>query len=155
MLIQTAKHKGKQIMDLMKLGTELLMNKLNVDADGDGNPDGIMGALSGLIGGGDGNLDLAGIVSKMQGNGGDLSGMLSSWLGDGENAPISASQVTELFGSDKVADFASQLNLDQDTAAEKLSEALPEIVDKSSSGGSLLDSVGGLSGALDMAKKFL
>lgn len=142
-------------MDLMKLGTQLLMNKLNLDADGDGNPDGIMGALSGLIGGGDGNLDLSSIVSKMHSGDSELSGMLASWLGDGENAPISVEQVTNLFGSDKVAEFASKLNLDPDTAATKISEALPEIVDQSSSGGSLLDSVGGLSGALDMAKKFL
>lgn len=142
-------------MDLMKLGTQLLMNKLNVDADGDGTPDGIMGALSGLIGGDNGDLDLSSIVSKMHSGDNELSGTLASWLGDGENAPISVDQITALFGSDKLADFAGRLNLDPGAAAEKLSEALPEIVDQSSSGGSLLDSVGGLGGALDLAKKFL
>jgi hypothetical protein len=36
-----------------------------------------------------------------------------------------------------------------------LKDALPQMIDKSSSGGSLLDNLGGLSGALGMAKKFL
>ena len=59
----------------------------------------------------------------------------------------------EMFGGDKLANFANQLGLDQDSANNGLSEMLPNLVDKSSSGGNLLESVGGLGGALDMAKK--
>ena len=140
-------------MDLLKIGTELLQNKLNLDSDGDGNPDGIMGALSGLLGGSEGGLDLGGLVSKMSDGG--LSGILGSWLGDGENDAISTNQVRDLFGGDKISEFASQLNVSEDQATEGLAEAIPQMVDKGSSGGSLLDSVGGLGGALDMAKKFL
>ena len=141
-------------MDLMKLGTELLMSKLNVDADGDGNPDGVMGALSGLLGGDQAEgLDLGDLVSKM--NDGGLAGVLGSWLGDGENEAISTDQIRDLFGGDKISEFASQLNISEDLAADGLADAIPQMVDKGSSGGSLLDSVGGLSGALDMAKKFL
>lgn len=140
-------------MDLMKLGTELLMSKLNVDADGDGNPDGVMGALSGLLGGEGGSLDLGSIASKMSDGG--LTDVLGSWLGDGENAAISTDQIKDLFGGDKIAAFASQLNVSEDQAVESLADAVPQMVDQGSSGGSLLDSIGGISGALDMAKKFL
>lgn len=140
-------------MDLMKLGTELLMSKLNVDADGDGNPDGVMGALSGLLGGEGGNLDLGGIASKMSEGG--LTDLLGSWLGDGENAAISTDQIKDLFGGDKIAEFASKLNVSENQAVEGLADAVPQMVDQGSSGGSLLDSIGGISGALDMAKKFL
>ncbi|MCB1755900.1 MAG: DUF937 domain-containing protein [Gammaproteobacteria bacterium] len=140
-------------MDLMKLGTDLLMQKLNVDADGDGNPDGIMGALSGLLGGANGNLDLGALASKM--NAGGLQDILGSWLGDGENQAISTDQIRDLFGGDKVAEFASKLNISENDAATSLADAVPQMVDKGSSGGSLLDSVGGLGGVMDMAKKFL
>lgn len=137
----------------MKLGTELLMKKLNVDADGDGKPDGVMGALTGLLGGAGGNLDVGELASKM--NAGGMSDMLSSWLGDGANKAITTDQVRDLFGGDKVAEFASKLNVSEDQAAASLAEAVPQMVDKGSSGGSLLDSIGGLGGVMDMAKKFL
>jgi uncharacterized protein YidB (DUF937 family) len=58
-----------------------------------------------------------------------------------------------MFGSSKISEFASTLGLSQEEAAGGLSDAIPQMVDKASSGGSLLDSVGGLSGALGMAGK--
>ena len=139
-------------MDLMKLGTQLIMSKLG----GNTNENGIMSALSGLLGGGsDGGLDLGNLVSRMTENSGGLGGLVSSWLGDGDNDAISGSQIKDLFGGDKVAEFASKLGVDEDSAADSLAEAVPQMVDKGSSGGSLLDAVGGISGAIDMAKKFL
>lgn len=145
-------------MDLMKLGTQLLMNKLG----GNASESGIAGALSGLLGnssgGSDGGgLDIGSLVSQMVsgGGGGGLQSVVASWLGDGDNEPIAANQIKALLGGDKVSQFASQLGVDEDTAADGLAEAIPQMVDKGSSGGSLLDSVGGISGAVDMAKKFL
>ncbi|MCH9698035.1 MAG: YidB family protein [Gammaproteobacteria bacterium] len=139
-------------MDLMKLGTELLMNQLsNRGASADEN--GIADALTSLLGGSDGNLDLGGLVSKFMGNS-DLSGMVASWLGDGDNDPISTDQVSQIFDSGTIADFASKLGLDTGSATETIAETLPQMVDKSSSGGSLLDAVGGVEGALNMARKF-
>jgi uncharacterized protein YidB (DUF937 family) len=58
-----------------------------------------------------------------------------------------------LFGGDKISAFASQLGISDEQAADSLADAVPQIVDQGSSGGNLLDAVGGLSGALDMAKK--
>ncbi|NRA71528.1 MAG: hypothetical protein HRU24_10930, partial [Gammaproteobacteria bacterium] len=55
---------------------------------------------------------------------------------------------------DKIAAFASSLGVDSDTATTGLSNMLPDLIDQGSSGGNLLDSVGGIGGALDMAKKF-
>jgi uncharacterized protein YidB (DUF937 family) len=51
-----------------------------------------------------------------------------------------------------VAAMATELNTDENSLLDSLKEVLPQIIDKSSSGGSLLDSAGGL---LGMAKKFL
>lgn len=142
-------------MDLMKLGTQLLMSKLG----GNTSESGVTSALSGLLGNssGGGGLDLGSLVSQMVSGGGSggLQSMVASWLGDGDNEAIAPNQIKDLLGGDKVSQFASQLGVDEDTAADGLAEAIPQMVDKGSSGGSLLDSVGGISGAVDMAKKFL
>ncbi len=135
-------------MDIMKLGASLLMNKLG---GGDGNLDSITSALGGLLSDNDGNLNLGNIVAGLQEKG--LGSVVESWLGDGENEAISADQVKELFGSEKVSEMASQLNTDEGSVLSGLAEALPQVVDKSSSGGSLLDSIGGIDGVLNMAKK--
>ena len=58
-----------------------------------------------------------------------------------------------MLGADKIGEFASKLGLSNEEAAGGLSEALPQMVDKASSGGSLLDSIGGVSGAISMASK--
>jgi len=139
-------------MDLLQLGAGLIMNILNLDKDGDGVPDGVAGALAGLIGSGN-NLDLGGLVGKMMAGGGGIQEMAASWLGDGDNAPIDLEQIKELLGSDKIAAFASQLGVDEDSAADSLADAIPQMVDKGSSGGSLLDSLGGMGGVLGAAKK--
>ncbi len=144
-------------MDLMKLATDAIFSKLG----GNTSESGIASALSGLIGGDSnkGGLDLSGMVSGMLDNKNDKSGGLSdivgSWLGDGDNKGVSVSQITEMLGGDKISAFANKLGIDEKSAAESLTEALPQMVDKGSNGGSLLDSFGGLGGVLDMAKKFL
>lgn len=132
-------------MDILKLGASLLMNKL-----GGGNADlnGISSALSGLLSDSKGNLDLGSIVSSMQEKG--LGSVAESWLGDGENEAISGEQVKELFGSEKISQVACQMGADEESVLSGLSEALPQVVDKSSSGGSLLDSLGDV---MNMAKK--
>lgn len=137
-------------MDLLKLGSELLSDKLGSGAGGDN----LSSALSVLLGGGDGGVDVAGLADKMSAKG-DLGNVLSSWLGDGENAPISADKITDLLGDSNIADFASKLGLDSSTAASGLAEALPQLMDKASSGGNLLDSIGGVGGLMDAAKSFL
>lgn len=137
-------------MDLMKLGTELLSEKLGSGVDGDS----LTSALSGLLGGSDGNIDVAGLASKMSANA-DLGDVLGSWLGDGENSPISADKIAGLLGDTNIADFASKLGLDNATAASGLADAIPQLMDKASSGGNLLESLGGVGGLMDAAKSFL
>jgi len=76
-------------------------------------------------------------------------------MGDGENAPISAEQLKGALGSEKISAAAEQLGTDEGSLLDGLKDAIPQMVDKSSSGGSLLDSVGGIGGLAGMAKKFL
>lgn len=116
------------------------------------NQSSIIDALKSLLGNGNGSIDLQGIIGRMSGGG--LAAIASSWLGNGANAGVGSSQILEIFGEDKINAFASQLGIDSGQATQGLEAAIPEIVDKASSGGALLESAGGLSGALGMAGKF-
>lgn len=133
-------------MDILKMGAELMAQKLGSSG---GGSDAIQSAIGKLLGGGS-NLDLGNIVSGLQKGG--LGNIAASWLGDGENEAISTDQVKDLLGADKIGEVAAELGSDEGSLLDSLKDVLPQMVDKSSSGGSLLDSVGGLAG---LAKKFL
>ncbi len=139
-------------MDMMKLATQVLASKLGNSANT--NDDLLQSVVGSLLGGSGGQgIDLGAIVGSLQGGG--LADIAESWLGDGDNADISPSQLESLLGSDKLKQAASQLGANQDDLLAGLREMLPQVVDKSSSGGNLLDSVGGLSGLAGLAGKFL
>ncbi len=133
-------------MDIMNIASGMMANKLGFDQNT------INGALNGLIGDGD-PFDIGSLVSNLQS--GDLADIAASWLGDGENASISTDQIQNLLGGDKISAVASQLGTSEGSLLETLQEALPQMIDQGSSGGSLLDSVGGIGGLASMAKKFI
>lgn len=137
-------------MDIMQLATKLLNENLGLQLDGAT----VQSALSSLLGDGQGGIDLAGLASKMTQNG-NLGSLLNSWLADGANGAITADSVQSLLGGDSIAQFASSLGVDPASASQGLASVLPQIMDKSSSGGSLLDAAGGLDGLLGAAKSFL
>lgn len=136
-------------MDIMQMAASLASEKLGMDLD----PNAMGSALSGLLANDAGDFDLGGLAAKMASSG-ELGGVLSSWLGDGANDAISAESLSSVLGSDKIAAFAQQVGIDSDAAAGGLAEIIPQIMDKSSSGGSLLDMAGGAEGLLGAAKSF-
>ena len=137
-------------MDLAALASQLLSSKLGLSVDSST----VTSAISSLLGDGQGNIDFAGLASKMAANG-ELGAIVSSWLGDGSNSAISADSILGLLGENKVADFASKVGTDTGSAASGLADVLPQILDKASSGGSILESAGGLGGLMGAAKSFL
>jgi len=137
-------------MDFIQLGAQLIKENLGIELDAAT----VQSALSGLMGDGQGGIDLQGLVAKMTSSG-DLGSLVNSWLGDSSNLPISADSIIGMFGEGKVSDFASTVGVDTATAASGLSELLPNLMDKASSGGNLLDSAGGLGGLMGAAKSFL
>ena len=136
-------------MDIKSLATQLIMSKI-----GGANDSGAASsALDDLVGG-SGGFDLGDIVGKFTGSGGDLAEKAKSWLGDGGNESVSADQIQDAIGSDKIEAFAKKLGIGTEEASSSLSEILPDLIDKSSKGGDLLGSVGGLSGLAGLASKF-
>ena len=136
-------------MDIKSLATELILSKI-----GGANDSGAAAsALDDLVGG-SGGFDLGDIVGKFTGSGGDLASKARSWLGDGGNDAVSASEIQDAIGSDKIEAFAKKLGVGREEASSGLSQILPDLIDKSSKGGNLLDSVGGVSGLAGLAAKF-
>ena len=139
--------------DLIKMGaTMFIKSKMSGDNGSGLDLSSLTSALAGLAGGNSGGgLDIGSILGNMQSGG--MADLAASWLGDGDNKEVSSSQITDIFGQDKISDFASKLGLSEDEAVGGLRDALPGMVDKASSGGSILDSIGGIEGALGMASK--
>ena len=145
------------LTELLKMGASVIQGNSD-DATTGLDVDAISNALGGLLGGGaDGGIDLSSIVTSMtQGEG--LSEIVGSWLGNGENMPISLDSITDLLGSDKISEFASSLGLSEESAKGALADALPNVVDQATSGGdsildTMLDQVGGAEGAMNMLGK--
>jgi len=143
------------LMDLLKIGGSLIQSNSD-DATTGLDVGDIANALSGLLGNSEGGLDLGALVGGLSQNG--LGEIVGSWLGNGENASISMSQITDLLGSDKISEFASQLGLSEESAAGALADALPQVVDQATTGDNsiveeMLAKVGGPKGAMDMLGK--
>jgi uncharacterized protein YidB (DUF937 family) len=138
------------INQMLKIGAEAFQSGIGEQLGGSLSIEKIMDALADLMPGEGKNVDLGALVGKMQGGG--LASIAQSWLGDGGNAGIGADQLLSIFGGGDIMRFADKLGLDQDTALEGLRSAVPEMVDKASSGGTL-ESLGGAEGLMGMAGK--
>ena len=120
-------------MDLMKIGTDLLMSKLGANGADGGQ---ISEMLGGLLGGGD-TPDLGGLLSSLQGGG--AADAVTSWLGSGENQPLDTGALAEALDGDKLAGMASKLGVEQNDLLGGLSDMIPQLIDKASPNGELLD----------------
>ena len=78
---------------------------------------------------------LSAIVAKLQQAG--LGDQVKSWLGNGQNLPITAQQLQEVLGSDAVRQLAAKYNIPVDQITQILAQQLPNAVDKASPDGKL------------------
>jgi uncharacterized protein YidB (DUF937 family) len=93
------------------------------DAAGEANP--LMAIVGGLLAQSGG---LQGLASKFAQNGEENS--FQSWVGVGENQPISSGQIQNALGSEQVSAIASRMGIAPAQASGFLAEYLPKIVDK-------------------------
>ena len=83
---------------------------------------GILGSLLTQSGG------LQGLANKFSQSG--HGGVFSSWVGTGENLPISADQIQKVLGSEQVNALAAKIGVDSTQVSHFLAEYLPKAVDK-------------------------
>jgi uncharacterized protein YidB (DUF937 family) len=96
---------------------------------------------------------LSGLVEQFTGKG--MGGLVSSWIGTGENQPVSGEQIEQAFGSEKIQEIAQKLGISGTKASGGLAALLPQVIDKLTPDGQVPDS-GMLEQGLSMLKdKFL
>jgi uncharacterized protein YidB (DUF937 family) len=83
----------------------------------------------GLLGG------LGGLLSKLQQGG--LGNATNSWVGSGQNQPISHSQLGSALDPDIIKTLAQRSGLSEDEITKQLSQVLPGVVDKLTPNGRL------------------
>jgi len=59
-----------------------------------------------------------------------LGEVVGSWIGKGDNLPVSADQLKEVLGSDLLGKLAGQLGMDPAQASGQLADMLPGLVDQ-------------------------
>ena len=111
--------------------------------EGSGLLRGVMEMLSDKEGGG-----LGGLVQSFQQKG--LGDIISSWIGTGQNAPISPDQIKEGLGSETLQNLAAKAGISAEEVTAKLSELLPNLVDKMTPDGVIPEG-----GMLDKGLEFL
>lgn len=95
---------------------------------------------------------ITGLIQKFNEKG--LGDHMSSWISTGENLPISADQIKDVLGSDKIKELASKLNLGEHDTSKSLADLLPQLIDRLTPDGSVPDP-DMLSQGIDMFKKKL
>lgn len=83
----------------------------------------------GLLGG------LGGLVQKMQQGG--LGGIISSWVGHGDNHPVAPQQLDKALGPDILDKLAAKVGLSREELSQQLSKVLPGVVDKMTPNGEI------------------
>ena len=71
---------------------------------------------------------LAGLVETFKSKG--LGDAISSWIGTGENNPVSGEQIANTLGSDKIQEIAGKLGISGSEASSGLAALLPQVIDK-------------------------
>ena len=92
---------------------------------------GLVPMLGGMLSGG----GLQKVLASLQANG--LSTLAASWIGTGQNQPISAADVRKVVGDAQLSKIAGELGVSEDDAAAAVAQVLPAVVDKVSPDGKL------------------
>lgn len=95
----------------------------------------VLPAVLGQLMGSGGQGGLNAIVAKLQQAG--FGDQVKSWIGTGQNLPITADQLKQVLGSDMVRQLAAKYNIPIDQVAEVLAHQLPIAVDRASPDGKL------------------
>jgi uncharacterized protein YidB (DUF937 family) len=80
---------------------------------------------------------IGGLLKQLQGGG--LERQIGSWLGNGQNLPVTPSQIREALGNEQIRDIATKMGLPVDEVLKLLTQFFPEAVNQASPDGQLQD----------------
>ena len=76
---------------------------------------------------------LAGLVQSFHEKG--LGSLVQSWVGTGQNMPISADQISHVLGGEQVKQLAASAGISPDAAGSTLAKLLPMLIDHATPSG--------------------
>lgn len=95
----------------------------SMSPDHAGLADGVLDIIKNKDSGG-----LAGLVQSFRDKG--LGDLVSSWVGAGQNSPVSSEQIQSALGSERLKQLAAKVGIAPETAASGLALVLPKLIDK-------------------------
>lgn len=125
----------------------LLGGLLSGQQGGAANLAALIPVVTSMLGNDGAHGGLGGLISKFQQAG--MGDQMASWVGTGENLPISADQLSQVLGSGALGDIASQLGVGTNEAGGLLAQVLPTLIDQLTPQGQA--PAGGLGGMGDLA----
>lgn len=103
-----------------------------------GGADPIMGAAMALVG--SGGSGLPALLGKLRSGG--LGEVAETWIGTGDNMPVSPKGLTAALGADQISAMATKAGVTEEAMASGLARVLPGIVDKLTPEGFVPDAPG-------------
>lgn len=113
---------------------------------------GLLDSIAGAMGGQEQNSVISQVMGLINNpNGGGLAGLLEqfktgglghladSWVGTGQNLPISAEQIQSALGSEQIQQMAAKVGIAPETLSGQLAKLLPQAVDKVTPDGTVPD----------------
>ncbi|MCX5113923.1 YidB family protein [Streptomyces sp. NBC_00378] len=101
-------------------------------SSGPGGAGNILGALLGALGGGrsgqGGGNALEGLIGMLTRSG--LVDQAHSWVGTGENQPVSGAQIAEALPDETLRKVAQEAGVSTEQAADQIARSLPTAVDR-------------------------
>jgi uncharacterized protein YidB (DUF937 family) len=101
-----------------------IVGAVTSNAQGQGNSNALLGVCESVLANSGG---LQGLMGKFSQAG--LGNVFSSWVGTGQNQPISAEQIQQALGSDQVKALAAKLGFDPAQVSQMVAQCLPQAVD--------------------------
>ncbi len=78
---------------------------------------------------------IGGLVGQLSQGG--LGSEVSSWIGTGQNLPVTGAQITQALGNGSIGRIAEQLGIDPQQAGSLLAQVLPHFIDHMTPSGQL------------------
>jgi uncharacterized protein YidB (DUF937 family) len=94
-----------------------------------------MSSVMKLFGGGGGEGGLQGLVSGLSKNG--MADQVQSWVGSGQNQPVSAADVQAHVDPAVLSQVAEQAHMTPEQVSQNVAQVLPEMVNKATPQGQL------------------
>lgn len=113
-------------MDLMSLVGQVAGAALGGQQGAGGGNAAMINAVAGMLGQQQGGI--GGLVQAFANQG--LGEQAQSWVGTGQNIPVTPDQVQNVLGGDMLANLASQVGIPPEMASTVVSQVLPMLIDQ-------------------------